>query len=199
LLDEKKAARAAEDFLKSLLGSTALEEDQHLQRTPERVAKAWCRELLSGYLIEDPQEILFPIFQEDCAGELVMQVDIDFVSVCAHHLLPFFGVAHVGYVSRGGRVVGLSKMSRLVECYAKRLQVQEGLCRQIGITLQNSTLAPSGVGVLIEARHLCVACRGVKKLRSRMVTSCLLGDLSKDTALRDQFFRACLHGGRDDR
>lgn len=153
-----------------------------LKDTPSRVIKAW-DEMTEGYGLE-PKTILATAFQPDGYDEMVLCRDIEFHSTCEHHMLPFSGVAHVAYVP-STRVVGLSKMARLVDCFARRLQIQERLTRQIADTMQ-SVLKPKGVGVIIQARHLCMACRGVIKQRSVMVTSALLGVMRHSEA-RNEF------------
>jgi len=153
-----------------------------LKDTPKRVIKAW-DEMTEGYGLE-PETILATAFQPDGYDEMVLCRDIEFYSTCEHHMLPFSGVAHVAYVP-SRRVVGLSKMARLVDCFARRLQIQERLTRQIADTMQ-AVLKPKGVGVVVQARHLCMACRGVMKQRSTMVTSALLGVMRKPEA-RNEF------------
>lgn len=141
--------------------------------TPRRVVKAW-RELTAGYS-QDPKAVLGRTFPSDGYDEMVVSRAIDFHSTCEHHMLPFFGQAHVGYIPGPDRtIVGLSKLARVVDVFARRLQVQERLTRQVADAIQ-SALAPVGVGVVVEAQHMCMACRGVRKANSSMVTSCLLG------------------------
>ena len=120
---------------------------------------------------------------------MVIVRDIEMYSVCEHHLLPFFGVCHIGYIPRG-EVVGVSKLARLVEVFSRRLQIQERLTNQIARTLMD-TLKPEGVGVIIEARHLCMMMRGVEKQNSRMVTSAMLGSFHGSTATRNEFLHLC--------
>lgn len=146
--------------------------------TPKRVVKAW-REMTEGYTL-DPVAILGTDFEANGYDEMIVCRDIEFVSVCEHHLLPFTGVAHVGYVPRR-RVVGLSKMARLVDCYARRLQIQENMTKQIADTMQR-VLNPLGVAVIVQARHSCMSCRGVRKASASMVTTQLVGVLRKPAA-----------------
>jgi GTP cyclohydrolase I len=153
-----------------------------LKETPKRVVKAWT-ELTAGYKL-DPAAILSKEFESDGYDEMVVCKSIEFHSTCEHHMLPFLGVAHVGYIPRL-KVVGLSKMARLVDCFARRLQVQERLTRQVAGAMQRQ-LKPRGVGVVVEAKHLCMSCRGVQKHQSSMVTSTLLG-VFRQTAVRAEF------------
>lgn len=172
------------DLVESLL--LELGEDparQGLRATPERVARA-LRELTDGYDVKPEDVIADALFDQDY-DEMVVVKDIDFFSLCEHHMLPFFGQVHVAYLPKG-RVVGLSKIPRLVEVYAHRLQIQEQLTRQIAEAL-NSALAPSGVGVVIEARHLCMEMRGVERPGGRMVTSYMLGAFRRDSRTRAEF------------
>ncbi len=140
-------------------------------RTPQRYAKA-LQDLTRGYR-EDPEQVLQGALFNVDYDEMVIVKDIEMFSLCEHHLLPFFGKVHIAYIPKG-RVIGLSKMARLVEIFARRLQVQERLTVQIAETLQK-LIAPLGVGVVIEARHLCMMMRGVEKQHSATVTSSMLG------------------------
>src|SRR5215831_15911792 len=142
-----------------------------LLRTPERYAKA-LRDLTKGYQ-EDPEKILQDALFSVDYDEMVIVKDIEMFSLCEHHVLPFFGKVHIAYIPKG-RVIGLSKVARLVEVFARRLQVQERLTTQIAETIQK-TIEPQGVGVVIEARHLCMMMRGVEKQHSSAVTSSMLG------------------------
>ena len=139
--------------------------------TPRRYAKA-LRDLTKGYH-EDPEKVLQGALFSVDYDEMVIVKDIEMFSLCEHHLLPFFGKVHVAYIPKG-RVIGLSKVARLVEVFARRLQVQERLTRQIADTIQEA-IAPQGVGVVIEARHLCMMMRGIEKQNSSTVTSAMLG------------------------
>jgi GTP cyclohydrolase I len=157
-----------------------------LKDTPERVRKAWL-EMFSGYG-HSPGEVLKSF--EDGAeryDEMIVLKDVEFTSFCEHHILPFSGVAHVAYLPRG-RIVGLSKLARLVEIFAKRLQVQERLTQQIATSI-NQVLGNNcrGAACVVEASHSCMACRGVKKQNAVMVTSCLLGSFRDDPATRAEF------------
>ena len=162
-----------------------------LRRTPKRVAASYA-ELFAG-LREDPRRHLAVTFDEH-HRELVILKDIPFASVCEHHLLPFTGRAHVGYIPRG-RVVGLSKLARLVEGYARRPQVQERLTSEIADALTEE-LAPDGCGVVIEAVHTCMTIRGVEKPGATMITSAMRGGFKRRPETRAEFL-AFVRGGRE--
>jgi GTP cyclohydrolase I len=153
-----------------------------LQGTPRRIAEMY-QEAFSG-LTEDPREFLRVGFEED-HREMVILRDIPFHSMCEHHFLPFYGVAHVGYIPRG-RVVGISKIARVVETLARRPQLQERLTSQIADTI-DEVLQPSGVGVVLQAAHLCMIMRGVKKPGSQVVTSANRGIFRTRLATREEF------------
>ncbi len=153
-----------------------------LERTPERVEKALTF-LTKGYN-EDPNAILHDALFDVDYDEMVIVKDIEMYSLCEHHMLPFFGKVHVAYIP-DGKVIGLSKIPRLVEVFARRLQVQERLTRQIADAIQE-TIAPQGVGVIIEARHLCMMMRGVEKQNSSTVTSAMVGVFQKQNT-RNEF------------
>ncbi|HSK09740.1 MAG TPA: GTP cyclohydrolase I FolE, partial [Vicinamibacterales bacterium] len=154
-----------------------------LVRTPARVARAM-RFLTSGYQ-QDPIAILNNAVFEEGYDEMVLVKDIDFYSLCEHHLLPFFGRAHVAYIPNG-KVIGLSKIPRLVDVFARRLQVQERMTNQIAETIEQKT-QPLGVAVVIEATHLCMAMRGVEKQNSFAVTSAMLGAFRNSARTRTEF------------
>jgi GTP cyclohydrolase I len=155
-----------------------------LAKTPERV-EAMLRFLTSGYR-QDPASVLNgAVFADEKYDEMVLVKDIDFYSLCEHHLLPFFGKAHVAYVP-DRKILGLSKMARLVEMFSRRLQVQERLTTQIAQALQDA-LAPRGVGVVLEATHLCMLMRGVEKQNSKAVTSAMLGVFRDCPMTRGEF------------
>lgn len=165
---------------------TELAEDpkrEGLAKTPERVARS-LRFLTKGYA-EDPKAVINgALFVEDYQ-EMILIKDIDFFSLCEHHILPFFGKAHIAYIPRH-RIVGISKMARLVEVYARRLQVQERMTRQIANTLMDE-LEPLGVGVVLQAEHLCMRMRGVEKQNSVVVTSAMLGVFRSHQETRSEF------------
>jgi GTP cyclohydrolase I len=154
-----------------------------LLRTPRRVAKSM-RFLTQGYE-QDPQEILNDALFDVTYDEMVIVKDIDFYSLCEHHLLPFFGRVHVAYVPNG-KVVGLSKVPRVVEMFARRLQVQERLTMQIAETLE-SVLQPKGVAVVIESIHLCMMMRGVESPNASAITSSIRGEFERDSKTRAEF------------
>ncbi len=173
-----------DELVESLL--VELGEDpgrQGLKGTPERVSRS-LRELTDGYGLEPEEVVAGAIFDQDY-DEMVIVKDIPFYSLCEHHMLPFFGQVHVGYLPKG-RVIGLSKIPRLVDVFSHRLQIQEQLTRQIAEAL-NGTLAPRGVGVVVEARHLCMEMRGVETPGGRMMTSCMLGTFRRDPRTRAEF------------
>jgi len=154
-----------------------------LLKTPERAAKTW-KFLTSGYA-QDPARILQSALFEEEFSDSVLVKSIEFHSLCEHHLLPFFGKVHVAYVP-DGRIVGLSKIPRMVDVLARRLQVQERLTRQIADTIE-STLAPKGIAVWVEASHMCMMMRGVEKQHSSTATSVFRGVYETDQRLRDVF------------
>lgn len=151
--------------------------------TPARVVRAY-GEMTSGYAVDVPA-LLATTFEADYTGMVVVN-DVDFVSLCEHHLLPFTGVAHVAYIPAGGRVVGLSKLARLVDAYARRLQVQERMTEQIADAIETA-LTPAGIGVVLRAQHACMACRGVRKATATMVTSALRGLMFDQDRARAEF------------
>jgi len=142
------------------------------------------RFLTSGYR-QDPEKILNGAMFSVCYDEMVIVKDIEMFSLCEHHLLPFFGKCHVAYIPNK-RVIGLSKIARLVNLYARRLQIQERLTSQIAKAIQEH-ISPEGVGVIIEARHLCMVMRGVQKQNSSAVTSAMLGGFRENKQTRDEF------------
>ena len=179
-------AAEAEEAVATLLRYIGEQPERDgLRDTPARVVKAW-REMTAGYA-EDPAEILSRTFDES-SDELVILRGISFYSTCEHHLLPFYGQAVVGYLP--GKVVGISKLARLVECFAKRLQVQERMTRQIAEAVETH-LEARGVGVVLRAHHLCMGCRGVRQEETEMVTSSMLGTLRTDATSRAEFLRLC--------
>ena len=158
-------------------------ERQGLQRTPLRVAKAYA-ELTSGYHV-DPEALVNDAVFDVAYDEMVLVKDIDFYSLCEHHMLPFYGKAHVAYIPNG-KVIGLSKIPRIVEMFARRLQVQERMTQQIADFLQE-TLDAQGVAVVVEGQHMCAAMRGVKKANARMTTSAMLGSFKHNPQTRGEF------------
>jgi GTP cyclohydrolase I len=158
-------------------------EREGLKNTPDRVSRMYA-ELLSGYNT-DPQKIINGALFNINYDEMVLVRDIEFYSLCEHHMLPFLGRAHVAYLPKG-KVIGLSKIPRIVDMYARRLQVQERMTRQIADFLQE-TLEPQGVAVVVEAMHLCSMMRGVKKHEARMTTSAMHGAFRANLATRQEF------------
>jgi GTP cyclohydrolase I len=154
-----------------------------LLKTPDRVARMF-DELTAGYKIDPVKLINGAVFDVDY-DEMVLVKDIDFYSMCEHHMLPFFGRAHVAYVPNG-KVIGLSKIPRIVEMFARRLQVQERMTSEIA-NLLNDTLHPRGVAVVLEGTHMCAVMRGVKKSQIQMTTQAFLGEFKQDAARRAEF------------
>lgn len=158
-----------------------------LQNTPQRIFKSRL-EMFSGYK-QNPNEILNVTFSDEC-DDLIVMKDIEFYSTCEHHWLPFFGKVHIGYIPNENRVVGASKLARLVDCFSKRLQIQERMTRQIANSVM-TILQPSGVIVVVNAKHLCMMMRGAQKQDSSFVTSCALGLFRSDGHLKNEFFSLC--------
>jgi GTP cyclohydrolase IA len=172
------------DCVRDILSGLGEDPDREgLQKTPERVEKA-LRFLTRGYE-QDPVEILNQALFTVSYDEMVVVKDVDVYSLCEHHLLPFHGVAHIGYLP-GERIVGLSKLGRVVDLYARRPQVQERLTTQVARWL-TETLEPRGVGVVIQAEHLCMSLRGVQKPGARTMTSALHGLVRDDPRTRQEF------------
>ncbi len=176
--------RELEPHVRALLAAIDPEAGREgLAHTPERVARALAF-LTKGYQ-EDPRQVINgALFTEDYS-EMIVLKDIDFYSLCEHHILPFFGKAHVAYIPQR-RIVGISKLARLVEVYARRLQVQERLTTQIAGTIAEQ-LDPLGVAVVLEAEHLCMRMRGVEKQNSTVVTSAMLGVFRERQTTREEF------------
>jgi GTP cyclohydrolase IA len=192
MFDQSGLASASEqELLRELLLRLGEDPDRDgLVRTPERMAKS-LRYLTKGHN-EDPDSVLRGALFEVNYDEMVIVKDIEMFSLCEHHVLPFFGKVHVAYIPNG-RVVGLSKIPRLVDIFARRLQVQERLTVQIAETIQNA-IEPQGVGVVIEARHLCVMMRGVEKQHSSAVTSHMLGSFRTSDKTREEFLSLIRNG-----
>ncbi|MCK4561000.1 MAG: GTP cyclohydrolase I FolE [Calditrichia bacterium] len=158
-------------------------ERQGLVDTPKRIEKMY-RELTRGYR-QNPEEVINSALFDVDYDEMVVVTHINYYSLCEHHMLPFFGAAHVGYIPKG-KVVGLSKIPRIVDMYARRLQVQERMTAQIANILQDQ-LNPDGVGVVVEGYHMCMSMRGVEKEKAKMITSTLLGSFRDDPSTRSEF------------
>lgn len=154
-----------------------------LRETPARAAKSF-EFLTKGYRDNEKDIIKNAIFTESC-DDMVILKDIEFYSMCEHHLLPFFGKCSIGYIPKG-KIFGVSKLARIVEMYSRRLQLQERLTKQIAQTICD-TIQPEGVGVVMQAQHLCMVMRGVEKQHSKMVTSAMLGSFRKEIATRNEF------------
>ena len=154
-----------------------------LKETPDRIIRSW-KELFSGYQ-QRAEDVLVTQFHAEQYDEIVLLRDVEFYSTCEHHMLPFCGKAHVAYIPEN-KIVGLSKLARLVDVFARRLQVQERLTHQIASGLQR-VLKPKGVAVMIEASHQCMSCRGVRKQSGKTITSCLVGAFKENLASRTEF------------
>jgi len=179
-MDKERIEKAVREIL------FAVGEDpdrEGLIDTPKRIAKMY-EEIFSG-LDEDPADHLEIYFQQEKYEELVLIKDIPFYSVCEHHLVPFFGKAHVGYLPKNGKLTGLSKLARVVETVAKRPQLQERLTATVADTIQNK-LEPYGVIVVVEAEHMCMTMRGVKKPGSKTITSAVRGVFESDAKARSE-------------
>ena len=163
-----------------------------LLKTPERVAETW-KFLTRGYSMNIEETLGTAVFEVE-ANHMIIVKDIEIFSLCEHHMLPFFGRCHIGYIPKG-KVLGVSKLARLADAFAHRLQLQERLTNQIARTLMNN-LNPEGVGVVIEARHLCMMMRGVEKQNSSMVTSAMLGSFHDSIATRNEFLTLIGHEAR---
>ncbi len=182
-----------EDKIRDILLELGEDPDREgLVKTPRRVAQAW-RDMTAGYA-EDPLAIIRSALFDVQNEEIVLVRDIDFASMCEHHMLPFQGKAHVAYLPRG-RVVGLSKLARVVDVYARRLQVQERMTTQVAQALQEG-LNPAGVAVVIEATHMCMVMRGVKKPNAMTVTSAMFGAFREDPATRAELMKLIAAGHR---
>jgi len=185
-IDTERIKKAAKEILIAVGEDT---EREGLKRTPDRVARMYA-ELLGG-MHEDPKKHLRSIFTEDY-DEIVLLRDIPFYSICEHHLMPFIGSAHVAYLPSGA-VLGVSKLARIVDCFARRLQTQERLTYQIADFIMNS-LKPKGVAVVLKASHSCMTIRGIKKPGSVMVTSALRGIFRRDPKSRNEVM-SLMHNG----
>jgi GTP cyclohydrolase IA len=183
---------AFQDLLRGVLVELGEDPDREgLLKTPERVEKS-LRWLTRGHEM-DVRDVIGDALFEESYDNMVLVRDIEFYSLCEHHMLPFFGQAHIAYIPNG-RVVGLSKVARVVEVFARRLQVQERLTDQIADALVEA-LDPLGVGVVVEASHFCMMMRGVEKQNSRTLTSALRGSFRNNPETRGEFMRL-VHGGR---
>ena len=179
---DNKLAGLYEEIIKGIGEDPAREG---LQKTPERAAKAM-QYLTRGYQ-QTAEEVVNNAIFESANDQMILVKDIELYSLCEHHLLPFIGKCHVAYIPTG-KVIGLSKIARIVDMYARRLQIQENLTKQIADTLMTA-IQPAGVGVIIEAQHLCMMMRGVEKQNSMMTTSMMLGTFLDHDRTRSEFLR----------
>lgn len=178
-----KADRAAVKAAEKIVRWACPPEDHNdVEGTPERMIKAF-KEMLSGYSVE--VDSLTKLFQSH-SDEMIIVRNIEYTSVCQHHFLPFTGVAHVGYLPTNGMVIGLSKIPRIVDMYARRLQIQEVLTQQISVSVGGITDA-RGVGVVVTGKHQCLACRGARKPGAEMITSSMLGYFRERPEVRAEF------------
>ena len=182
-LRENDLDRITDAYRELLQGIGEDTDREGLRRTPDRAARA-LEFLTQGYR-QNLDEIINGAVFESRASEIILVKDIELYSLCEHHLLPFIGRAHVAYLPNG-KVIGLSKVARIVDVFARRLQIQENLTTQIAESLMRC-LEPSGVAVVVEAKHLCMMMRGVEKQNSVMKTSCLLGTFKEDARTRSEF------------
>ncbi|MFM8320675.1 MAG: GTP cyclohydrolase I FolE [Chloroflexota bacterium] len=191
LIGQEIDAPAVEDAIHLLLAAVGEDpEREGLLHTPERVARMY-GELLAGYRV-DPVALVNGALFDETYDEMVIVRDIEFYSLCEHHMLPFLGRAHVAYFPHG-KVIGLSKVPRIVDMFARRLQVQERMTRQIAEFIDD-LLHPYGVAVVVEGLHLCATMRGVKKHDARMTTSAMLGAFRKNLATRQEFLENISRG-----
>lgn len=186
MADQQKIENALKEILLAVGEDT---QREGLIKTPERFAKAMDF-LTSGYSCNAAETIESALFNVDCE-EMVIVKDIEFYSLCEHHILPITGRVHIGYLPNG-RVIGLSKMARVVDIFARRLQVQERMTSQIALALMES-LKATGIGVIVEALHYCMIMRGVQKQESKTVSSAMLGSFREDSRTRAEFMNLVLH------
>jgi GTP cyclohydrolase I len=181
-MDEIKVA----GLIRELLTEIGEDPDREgLMKTPERVAKAWAY-LMEGYR-QDPAEVINDAVFEAQVNNMIIVRDIEVYSMCEHHMLPFFGRCHIGYIAND-KVLGVSKLARITDMFARRLQIQERLTEQIAREIKK-VVRPEGVGVVMECQHLCMMMRGVSKQNSVMTTSTVLGSFHDDAATRSEFMR----------
>jgi GTP cyclohydrolase IA len=175
----------SKELLRELLRRIGEDPDREgLRQSPARIIRSW-NELFSGY-DQRAEDVLVTQFHAEQYDEMVLLRDLEFYSTCEHHMLPFSGEAHIAYIPNQ-KIVGLSKLARLLDIFARRLQVQERLTRQIATELAR-VLKPKGVAVMLEGKHQCMSCRGVRKREGNMITSCLLGAFKENGASRTEFF-----------
>ncbi len=182
-----------EEAVRQILRAVGEDPDREgLKNTPDRIARSY-GELLAGYRM-DPVELIHGALFDVDYDDMVVVRDIEFFSLCEHHMLPFMGRAHVAYIPKG-KVIGLSKLPRIVDLFARRLQVQERMTRQIADFIC-STINPLGAGVVVEALHLCSMMRGVKKHDARMTTSTMVGSFRTNPATRQEFLDSISRGAQ---
>ena len=175
-----------EEIIRNLLVNIGENPNRpELLKTPARVAKFW-QHVSQGYKVDVLEMLKESLVYEDY-NQMIIVKDLDFFSLCEHHLVPFFGKAHVAYIPNG-KIIGFSKIPRVVTAFSQRLQIQERLTQQIADAL-NEALAPKGIGVIIEARHLCMQMRGVEKQNSNITTSVMLGELHDEPQARAEFLK----------
>jgi GTP cyclohydrolase I len=190
--DIEPEKEAIEQAVRAILANVGEDvEREGLQRTPHRVAKMY-DEILGGYE-QDPVALINGALFDVEYDEMIVVKDIEFFSMCEHHMLPFYGRAHVAYIP-SDKIIGLSKIPRIVEMYARRLQVQERMTRQIADLIQE-VLQPQGVAVVVEGAHMCSMMRGVKKEHPRMVTSTMLGSFKENAMTRNEFMQHLRQSG----
>lgn len=189
---QRSQKEAIEAAVRTILHSVGEDpEREGLQRTPERVARMY-DEILAGYHV-DPVELVNGALFDVEYDEMIVVKDIEYFSLCEHHMLPFHGRAHIAYIP-GEKIIGLSKIPRIVEMFARRLQVQERMTQQIA-GLIDEILQPQGVAVVVEGAHMCAMMRGVKKEHPRMVTSAMLGSFKENPATRNEFLEHLRRSG----
>jgi len=175
-----------EEIIRNLLINIGEDPNRpELLKTPARVAKFW-QHVSQGYQVDVPAMLKESLVYKDY-NQMIVIKDIDFFSLCEHHLVPFFGKAHVAYIPNG-KIIGFSKIPRVITAFSQRLQIQERLTQQIADAL-NEALTPKGIGVIIEARHLCMQMRGVEKQNSNITTSVMLGELHDEPQARAEFLK----------
>lgn len=190
--DELERKETIESAVREILESVGEDPDREgLLRTPDRVARMY-DELLAGYHVDPVALVNDALFNVEY-DEMIVVKDIEFFSLCEHHMLPFYGRAHVAYVP-SDKVIGLSKIPRIVEMFARRLQVQERMTQEIAALL-DQVLEPQGVGVVVEGAHMCSMMRGVKKENARMVTSAMLGNFKENPKTRNEFMEHLRRNG----
>ena len=188
---KEREKKNIENAVRSILDNVGEDiEREGLQRTPHRVAKMY-DELLAGYEVDPVKLVNGALFDVEY-DEMIVVKDIEYFSMCEHHMLPFYGRAHVAYIP-GEKIIGLSKIPRIVEMFARRLQVQERLTRQVAVLIEK-IIEPQGVAVVVEGAHMCSLMRGVKKEHPRMVTSTMLGSFKENAITRNEFMQHLRQG-----